>query len=232
MLCAKSLSRIDLINNRRADLVAKEHLANYKEAPCRGTLTFATRRGITFGWPRCTDTFLKINPTGLPRTLALFLETNLATLLMQTIKRCTLGGHGIQTGPATQLPLLLLQVTEGLSTARTGMLPPPGSLTPTGPNFETSFLELAAQAFVDGVHFVPKKDEPECLQAGVTGVSILRTIITAAGKRDLRLCPGSLNYAAVQRSSTSQRGHQRSETLSSQQSSSYFGKWLSTRWYG
>ena len=62
-----------------------------------------------------------------------------------------------------------------------------------GQDCETSFLEIAAKGFIDGIHFMPKKEEIEPLK---TGVAAIRAVVAAAGKRNHQLCSGSTSYPA------------------------------------
>ena len=60
------------------------------------------------------------------------------------------------------------------------------------PSYKTSFLELAAQAFVDGVRLVPKKGDADKL---ATSISLLRGVSSAAIKRGFILYPGDIAHA-------------------------------------
>ena len=199
MLAAKSLSRVDLRFNRKADLVAKEHLEAYNSRAQSDLLREQCSIQQQHLWLANLHLYLsedqsnRISSTQTrdespqdgdePNTIELYprwaWDADIA--IYTDISPAKDDDFSNYEGPINKDNWQL--VTSWLA----------GLQWRLDPAYETSFLELAAQAFCDGLHLAPLRDEAECL---ASSVSILRSIISAAAKRGHCLVPGTIDAAS------------------------------------
>ena len=202
MLAAKSLSRENLCFNRKADLVAKEHLDAYNAAAQQ-----------TFQLERCS---IQRQHLWLAN-LHLYLSEDLSN----RISASAIGDSPAQDDGDQDILDVKELYPRWAWDADIASYPEPspardddfsnykGPINKENwkkvtswmaslhwridPSCDTSFLELAAQAFCDGLHLTPVQDDAECL---ASTVSILRTITSAAVKRGHTLVPGNIDASA------------------------------------
>ena len=199
MLGFKNLSRADLTNNRKADLVAKEQLESY-----------VRRESLLASRVLCYIQEHHLWLAKLHKHLSEDTSNRVAT---------EVGGHDQATEQPSMdhkalyprwawdavfasytasSPAVGFDFTKykgkikeaNWSAATSWMVQQKWQL---GDSYSTSFLELAAQCFVDGIHFVPCGDEIESLKAIVAH---LRATVAASLKLGAALCPGLIDYTA------------------------------------
>ena len=199
MLSFKNLSRADLTNNRKADLVAKEQLESY-----------VRRESLLASRVLCYIQEHHLWLAKLHKHLSEDTSNRVAT---------EVGGHdqapaqpsidhkalyprwawdAVFASYTTSSPAVGFDFAKykgkikeaNWSAATSWMVQQKWQL---GDSYSTSFLELAAQCFVDGIHFVPCGDEIESLKAIVAH---LRATVAASLKLGAALCPGLIDYTA------------------------------------
>ena len=200
MLGFKNLSRADLTNNRKADLVAKEQLEGY-----------ARRESLHASRVLC---YIQEHHLWLAKLHKHLSEDSSNRIVTEV------GGHdqALDEQPSLDHKALYPRwAWDAVFASYTTPSPAVGfdfskykgkikeanwtSATSwmvqlkwqLGDSYSTSFLELAAQCFVDGLHFVPCGDEIESPKAIVAH---LRATVTASLKLGAALCPGSIDYSA------------------------------------
>ena len=199
MLGFKNLSRADLTNNRKADLVAKEQLEGY-----------ARRESLHASWVLCYIQEHHLWLAKLHKHLSEDTSNRVATEAVghdQAPEQPSLDHKALYprwawdavfasyttSSPAVGFDFSKYKgkIKEANWTAATSwMVQQKWQL---GDSYSTSFLELAAQCFVDGLHFVPCGDEIESLKAIVAH---LRATVAASLKLGAALCPGLIDYTA------------------------------------
>ena len=190
MLDFKNLSREDLVNKKRLTSLQESILRVTVLLPCGKLIwIFAMFKDTISGLPNFTSTFPRTPPTGFQPHLLLQLSHKRRH---QPTTRCfTLGGPADFTAlsPAVDGDFSGYRgkIKHGNWDIATRWLA--GLRWQVADGYVTSFLELAAQSFYDGLHFTPNKDESESLQATV---SHIRAVIAAALKIGHQLCPGTL----------------------------------------
>ena len=199
MLDFKNLTRADLINNRKADLVAKEHLEGYAARESLQTsrvLCFIQKRHLWLAklHKHISDDTSNRLPTAQPAAVHPSEHPTLdhKTLYPRWAWDADLASY-TTSSPAVGFDFTKYKgkIKETNWAAATTWLVQ--LRWQTGDAFSTSFLELAAQCFVDGLHFVPAGDEVESLRSIVAH---LRATIAASHKLGAQLCPGGLDYTA------------------------------------
>ena len=199
MLGFKNLSRADLTNNRKADLVAKEKLEGY-----------ARRESLHASRVLCYIQEHHLWLAKLHKHLSEDTSNRVAIEVVghdQAPEQPSLDHKALYprwawdavfasyttSSPAVGFDFSKYKgkIKEANWTAATSwMVQQKWQL---GDSYSTSFLELAAQCFVDGLHFVPCGDEIESLKAIVAH---LRATVAASLKLGAALCPGLIDYTA------------------------------------
>ena len=199
MLGFKNLSRADLINNRKADLVAKEDLEGYasrESLHASRVLCFIQKHHL---WLAKLHKHLSEDPSNrVPTEVAAPDQAPEQSSLDHKALYPRWAWDAVFASYTTSSPATGFdfskykgKIKEANWTAATSwMVQLKWQL---GDSCSTSFLELAAQCFVDGLHFIPSGDEVESLKSIVTH---LRATVAASLKLGAALCPGLLDYTA------------------------------------
>ena len=200
MLDFKNLSRADLTNNRKADLVAKEQLEGYAKREslhASRVLCYIQEHHLWLAKLHkhlSEDSSNRIVPeaAGHDQALDEQLPLDHKALYPRWAWDAVFASYTTPS-PAVGFDFSKYKgkIKEANWTSATSwMIQLKWQL---GDSYSTSFLELAAQCFVDGLHFVPCGDEIESPKAIVAH---LRATVGASLKLGAALCPGSIDYSA------------------------------------
>ena len=200
MLDFKNLSRADLTNNRKADLVAKEQLEGYaKRESLHASRVLCYIQEHHFWLAKLhkhlsEDTSNRIVPEAAGQDQAVDEQPSLDHKALYP----RWAWNAVFASYTTPSPAVGFDFSKykgkikeaNWAAATSWMIQLKWQL---GDSYSTSFLELAAQCFVDGLHFVPCGDEIESPKAIVAH---LRATVAASLKLGAALCPGSIDYSA------------------------------------
>ena len=199
MLGFKNLSRADLTNNRKADLVAKEQLEGYarrESLHASRVLCFIQKHHL---WLAKLHKHLSEDSSNRVTTeVAGPDQAPEQPSLDHKALYPRWAWDAVFASYTTSSPAVGFDFSKykgkikeaNWTTATSWMVQLKWQL---GDSCSTSFLELAAQCFVDGLHFVPFGDEIESLKSIVTH---LRATVAASLKLGAALCPGLMDYTA------------------------------------
>ena len=200
MLGFKNLSRADLINNRKADLVAKEQLEGYarrESLHASRVLCYIQEHHLWLAKLHkhlSEDSSNRIVPEAAGHDQALNEQPSLDHKALYP----RWAWDAVFASYTTPSPAVGFDFSKykgkikeaNWTSATSWMIQLKWQL---GDSYSTSFLELAAQCFVDGLHFVPCGDEIESPKAIVAH---LRASVAASLKLGAALCPGVIDYSA------------------------------------
>ena len=202
MLAAKSLSRDDLCFNRKADLVAKEHLDAYNVAALQAFQLERCSIQRQYLWLANLHLYISEDQSNRIPASANGVSPTQDDCEQEVLDvrelypRCAWDADRASYSGASPAKDDDFSNYKGLinrenwNKVTSWMASPHWKIDPS---CDTSFLELAAQAFCDGLHLTPMKDDADCL---ASTVSILRSITSGGVKRGHTLVPGNIDVSA------------------------------------